>query len=166
VSNSSAAENRYFDGGRERAARLRPPAPATKGWARRVRLAWQRQQPSLVHREVGRDRPPRCEPHVIGQACHSVEKRDASPADQRPRTMITRAAASPRGANTRARARLVFNLDSIGICPLIGADQNRRAGDRHDANSPKRTWSVTGFFRHTKQLRPPRSESPQFKRIS
>ena len=36
----------------------------------------------------------------------------------------------------RAPARLVFNLDSIGICPLIGAYQQRRAGDRHDANSP------------------------------
>jgi hypothetical protein len=43
------------------------------------------------------------------------------------------------GANTRVRARRVFNLDSIGICPLIGAYQKRRAGDRHDANSPKRT---------------------------
>jgi hypothetical protein len=28
--------------------------------------------------------------------------------------------------NTRARARLVFNLDGIGICPLIGADQKWR----------------------------------------
>jgi hypothetical protein len=42
------------------------------------------------------------------------------------------------GANTRARARLVFNLDSIGLCPLIGVDQKRRVGDRHDANSPQR----------------------------
>jgi len=36
-----------------------------------VRLACQRQQPSRVHRDVGRDRPPRCEPHVIGQAFHT-----------------------------------------------------------------------------------------------
>lgn len=41
--------------------------------------------------------------------------------------------------NARARARLAFNLDSIKICPLIGADQKGRAGDRHDANSPKPT---------------------------
>jgi hypothetical protein len=46
------------------------------------------------------------------------------------------------GANTRARARLVFNLDSIGICPVIGADQTRRAGDRHDANSPTPTFEA------------------------
>ena len=32
--------------------------------------------------------------------------------------------------NTRACARLVFKLDTIGICPVIGADKKRRVGDR------------------------------------
>jgi hypothetical protein len=60
----------------------------------------------------------------------------ASPTGRWPRTTITRAAASPE-AQIRAPARgSVFNLDSIGICPLIGADQKRPAGDRNDANSP------------------------------
>ena len=36
--------------------------------------------------------------------------------------------------NTRARARLVFNLDSIGICPLMAVNQKRPAGDWNDVN--------------------------------
>ena len=63
----------------------------------------------------------------------------ASPADWRLRTTIACAAPSS-GANTRVRARLVFNLDSIDICPLIEADQKRRAGDQHDANMKVCGW--------------------------
>jgi hypothetical protein len=33
---------------------------------------------------------------------------------------------------------------SLEICPLIGADQKRWAGDRHDANSPERTRRADG----------------------
>jgi hypothetical protein len=47
--------------------------------------------------------------------------------------------------NTRACARLVFKLGSIGICPLIGADKKRRVGDRTTRSALNGRRSVTGI---------------------
>jgi hypothetical protein len=58
----------------------------------------------------------------------------------------TRCGLSPQ-AQIRAPARLVFNLGSIGIFPLIGADQKRRVGDRTTRST------LTGRQRILRELR-------------
>jgi hypothetical protein len=44
------------------------------------------------------------------------------------------------------RARLVFNLDIIGICPLIGADRKRRAAIGMTRTAHYGHWMVTSIF--------------------
>ena len=154
-------------GGRERAACPRPPAPATKGRARHHRYCaadLERHAKRAIAQNIAMSGHSYFikwvtdwidglggEARMTRRWAKSRYRPDigrsdtlstcASPADWRLRTTIACAAPSS-GANTRARARLVFNLDSIEICPLIEADQKRRAGDRHDANSPLRTWAT------------------------